>query len=107
MSQKLGPYFPLKSFTAFGQECGNFPEKLKSPNKTSAIPSPSEPGNQAATNASDFFICFVTTKGLPEIKTTIVLIPFSEYVFIYFLCSLVSVNVLVFDSCPIATKNSA
>jgi hypothetical protein len=53
VSPKLTPYFPSKSSTDFGQECGNFPLKSHSPNKTSAIPAPSEPGNPAATKTSD------------------------------------------------------
>ena len=37
-------------------------------NITSAMPSPSVPGSQAATNASDEFSSLFTHKGLPERK---------------------------------------
>ena len=58
----------------FGQEKGNFPLKstgfpsMVCANITSAMPSPSVPGSQAATNASDEFSSLFTHKGLPERK---------------------------------------
>ena len=61
-------------FISLGHEKGSLPLKSASKpscvwaKRTSAIPSPSVPGSQVATNASAVFNSLFTHKGLPEIN---------------------------------------